>query len=105
MGHDYPAGTPECQERTSSFFTLSDQLAMVASVPVDPSVPLWRRVRAASSTQNRRELLTVVAVVLLWVLGRLVMLKVFSNPSSNYITGDVNYYRACLLYTSPSPRD
>ena len=96
MGHDYPAGTPECQERTSSFFTLSDQLAMVASVPVDPSVPLWRRVRAASSTQNRRELLTVVAVVLLWVLGRLVMLKVFSNPSSNYITGDVNYYRAWL---------
>ena len=50
---------------------------MVASVPADPSVPLWRRVRAASSTQNRRELLTIVAVVLLWVLGRLVMLKVF----------------------------
>ncbi len=45
------------------------------------------------SDRSRAEFLAGSGVTVLWVLTRLLMLKVFTLPNSNYITGDVNYYR------------
>lgn len=41
---------------------------------------------------SRAALFSAAGAIVLWTVGRLVMLHVFIQPSSNYITGDLRYY-------------
>ncbi|AXE38670.1 hypothetical protein [Acidipropionibacterium virtanenii] len=45
------------------------------------------------SRHARADFLAASGVVALWVITRMLMLRIFTLPNSRYIVGDVNYYR------------
>ena len=53
--------------------------------------------------RSRAALFSGAGVIMLWVAGRMTMLHVFIKPSSNYITGDVQYYLWWMQGGQPDP--
>ncbi|EGY76737.1 brp/Blh family beta-carotene 15,15'-monooxygenase [Cutibacterium avidum ATCC 25577] len=53
--------------------------------------------------RSRAALFSGAGAIMLWVVGRMTMLHVFIKPSSNYITGDVQYYLWWMQGGQPDP--